>query len=64
MVKFYKRKKQTPPPAKRAEIHALDGSAPVGFPSVKAAKRALASIVQRLKPKQSVDEPKKFWLVK
>jgi hypothetical protein len=58
------RKRRTPPSEPiPTDLNGLDGSSNE-FPSVKAAKRALAALIPSLPPRKSPDEPKRFWLVK
>lgn len=51
------------PVSKPCVIQGIDGSV-TRFPSVKAAKRALAAIIATLPPRKSKDEPKRFSIVK
>lgn len=59
-----RRKRGKPSEPKPADVVMANGTR-VGFMSVKAAKRALASLIADFfKPKQTPDEPKKAWIEK
>ena len=63
--KVVKRRKYTPPqPAKECNIVETNGRSSIHFFSVKAAKRALAGLIQMLPKRASKDEPKRFTIKK